>query len=1381
MRTYGGAGYDRANAVALTPEGDVIVAGVTTSSGNGDKDAVVMKLAPNGSVIWAKTYGGPKNDTATAVAVAKNGDLIVAGYTDGSPNNGSYYSRAWVLKLSPNGSIIWQKTYGNGNATAVALTPNGDVIVAGFNTGEAIQFDWVLKLSPNGSIIWQRSYLLNNPPTVAVAPNGNVIIAGGGIVMCLNEKGNMIWKGVYKNQFIGTIKAVAVMPNGDIITVGETMECGMMVVGGGPLDLWVLKLSPNGSVIWQNEYRWRHVGKALDVTPAPDGGLIVAGWMLRSGKSRDAWVLKLNSNGSVVWQRSYGGLDRDGATSVAVTQNGSIVIAGYTFSFGEGGGDIWVLKLPPNGSLGVPGSDVTEVKLVPYCRMAHYNVSRMMVENSNASVRNWTVKPDIHPLSSGGRYWVESYDGNYNGTLYDIRPLPNGDMVAVGYVELNGTRKHDALVMKLSPNGSVIWAKTYGGPGDDRGRSVAVEPNGDIVVVGVTKSFGAGDYDFWVLKLSPNGSIIWQKTYGGSTEDIATSVVVTKDGNILVGGYSTSFCIRGCSWILKLSPNGSIIWQRTYKGAELEGVMAMTIAPNGDILATGLALNMQTRDDVFVLRLNENGSVIWQKAYGGNKSDIANGITVSKNGSIVVAGWTGSFGAGDYDFWVLKLSPNGSIIWQKTYGGAKWDLAAGVALTKSGDMVVVGTTYSFGFSGFRAWILKLSPNGSIIWQRAYRLNENPINIANAVAVTSHGAILIAGSSTALDGVKKMWILRLPPNGNVSSLNETNATPANSNCSPVTLENMILVRATNGNVSVHVWKPEVKIQFCTLYGNFPRPYWMKTYGGPGEDVITSVGLLSNGDIVAAGYTDSSGAGSYDVLVMKLAPNGSVIWAKTYGGPGEDVAKSITVMKNGDMIVAGYTDSFGAGRMDAWVLKLSPNGSVIWSKTYGGLLNDRANAVALTDDGNVVVVGTTASFGAGGSDVWVLKLSPNGSIIWSKTYGGGMDDGAKAVAITKNGSMMVAGYTYSSSSKSRDAWVLKLSPNGSIIWQKAYGGLYTDIASGVVTAPNGDVIVAGTTTSFGCLGEDVWVFKLSPNGSVIWSKLYGESNADEANGIVLTPNKELVVAGVTSSLGVGNYDAWMLKLTMNGSIIWQRVYGGKRLDWINSVLVAPNGDIIAGGYTNSFSNGTENSLTNNDAWVLRLPPYGAGWTTNVMPHVSNCSVFNTSIKVAESNVSTGSFKAEVYQFLNSPPETSTTSVTTTSTTTTKTKTTTTTVTTSSTSTTSTSTASTSTSSSVVTSSTHTVTNTTRETSATKTATAGNESATSSTGSAITSTTATTVSSTTATSNVSSTRHVASSSSSSASSSSSGNGEKSICGPAAIVGLSLLTLTLKRKRRP
>ena len=309
-------------------------------------------------------------------------------------------------------------------------------------------------------------------------------------------------------------------------------------------------------------------------------------------------------------------------------------------------------------------------------------------------------------------------------------------------------------------------------------------------------------------------------------------------------------------------------------------------------------------------------------------------------------------------------------------------------------------------------------------------------------------------------------------------------------------------------------------------------WQKTYSGAGVDYAFSIQQTSDGGYIIAGFTYSFGAGYSDFWVLKLDSSGNITWQKTYGGTSYDYAESIQQTSDGGYIVAGRTYSFGAGYVDIWVLKLDSSGNVSWQKTYGGSGYDEAYSIKQTSDGGYVVAGYTDSFGAGSDDIWVLKLDSSGSVIWQKTYGGPSDDEARSIQQTSDGGYIVAGHTHSFGAGSYDFWVLKLDSSGNISWQKTYGGTSYDFAYSIQQTSDGDYIVAGEEASFGESSTAIWVLKLDSSGNVIWQKTYGGSSGDGARSIQQTSDGGYIVAGITYSFGAGLGDFWVLKLNSQG---------------------------------------------------------------------------------------------------------------------------------------------------------------------------------------------------------------------------------------------------------
>jgi uncharacterized delta-60 repeat protein len=421
-----------------------------------------------------------------------------------------------------------------------------------------------------------------------------------------------------------------------------------------------------------------------------------------------------------------------------------------------------------------------------------------------------------------------------------------------------------------NPMSAVSFAKTYGVEEDyDYAFSARQTSDGGYIVVGY-------EYDTWgddafLIKTDAKGNIIWAKTYGGTGWDEANSVQQTSDGGYIVAGWTRSF------------------------GAG--------------------------RNDIFLIRTDASGNIIWAKTYGGTSSDYANSVQQTSDGGYIVAGETRSFGAGRNDIFLIKTDANGNVQWAKTYGGTRYDWPSSVQQTSDGGYIVAGGTWSFGAGRNDIFLIKTDANGNIIWA-------------------------------------------------------------------------------------------------------------KTYGGTDDDIANSVQQTSDGGYIVAGGTYSFGAGSADIFLIKTDANGNVIWAKTYGGTSSDYANSVQQTSDGGYIVAGETESFGAGRNDVFLIKTDANGNVQWAKTYGGTSSDYANSVQQTSDGGYIVAGGTWSFGAGYRDIFLIKTDANGNIIWAKTYGGTSSDYANSVQQTSDGGYIVAGWTYSFGAGNYDIFLIKTDAKGNI---------------------------------------------------------------------------------------------------------------------------------------------------------------------------------------------------------------------------------------------------------------------------------------------------------------------------------------------------------------
>jgi hypothetical protein len=347
----------------------------------------------------------------------------------------------------------------------------------------------------------------------------------------------------------------------------------------------------------------------------------------------------------------------------------------------------------------------------------------------------------------------------------------------------------DVWVLHLDYQGKIIWQKTFGGSANDGAYSVASTKDGGFVIAGYTYSTDGdivsnhGNSDAWVIKINKTGSKEWQSTLGGSASDVASSIVETSDGGYIMAGQTASTDgdvsnNHGSmdAWVAKLDRNGNKQWQRTFGGTGSEGAQSImetseggyimagwTNSNDGDVTGYHVGWGMNTGNfDGWVVRLNKDGNLLWNKAFGGSRNEVFNTITHGMDNSYTLAGYTrsnfdGDVGAnhGDLDAWVVNIDNSGKIVWQKPLGGSNGDVANFIASTRDGGYIFVGFTSSNdgdvrgNHGGEDAWVVKLDQGGKKQWQSTLGGSGN--DLARTVFQRANGTYVMVGSTSSNDG------------------------------------------------------------------------------------------------------------------------------------------------------------------------------------------------------------------------------------------------------------------------------------------------------------------------------------------------------------------------------------------------------------------------------------------------------------------------------------------------------------------------------------------------------------------------------------------------------------------------------------------------------
>jgi hypothetical protein len=374
------------------------------------------------------------------------------------------------------------------------------------------------------------------------------------------------------------------------------------------------------------------------------------------------------------------------------------------------------------------------------------------------------------------------------------------------------------VVLSLATSALAVerWTKTYGGSSDDRAWFGMQNPDGSYVVSGRTASFGHGDKDLWFLKLNTAGDTVWTRTYGTAGDDRDAVVQPTTDGGYILVGTALVDTL-GDIWLIKTDASGDTQWTRKYAGGnDHMGYCAVETWDGGYIVSGQTGAFGAGGQDIYLIRTTASGDTMWTRTYGGAGYEMGYAQPTPDH-CFLICGATTSLGAGQTDVYLVKTDSVGNPLWTKTYGGTDRDEGAQLRLMSDGGYIAAAYTWNRGAGQSDGWLLKLNASGDTVWTR-------------------------------------------------------------------------------------------------------------TYGGADYDEFYCLDTTADGGYVLSGQTHSFGAGNEDVWLVRTSGSGDTVWTRTFGGTGTEMAMGVQQTTDGGYAIMGFTNSLGAGDFDVYVIKTDASGSL-----------------------------------------------------------------------------------------------------------------------------------------------------------------------------------------------------------------------------------------------------------------------------------------------------------------------------------------------------------------------------------------------------------------------------------------------------------------------
>ncbi len=1015
-----------------------------------------------------------------------------------------------------------------------------------------------------------------------------------------------------------------------------------------------------------------------------------------------------------------GGAGFDAGFGVSSDKAGNVYVTGSfegAATFGTatltspGGTSMFIVKYNPAGkvlwaeqSAGATGVGITNDEAGNVIVTGQFSgtvtFGNTTLTSSAGSEDMFTVKYN----AAGQGLWAIQGGGTGTDTGYGVALDGAGNVLVTGQFFGSATFDQTTLTAsfgwsmftaKYNATGDLLWARQGGGIGFDLdgGGGIATDASGNVYVTGRfsgTAAFGgntltsAGGADVFTVKYALDGAVLWARQGGGTLFDAGYGIAVDGAGNVLVTGFFTSNATFGGInlanpgneevFILKYDANGALLWAR--QGGGTGNHRGRSIAADGadNVLITGQFAGMAAFEtttltsagltDVFTVKYDVAGAVLWTQQGGGAGNDFGYGITTNGQGKVWITGqFSGDAifdgitlaGAGERDMFLVQYTPSGSRIFSSSNLSGTQDGDTDPRNERISSAILNGNLLEITDAGGTTSVdlSSLTPE-----ENDPQVGENAANYLSKW----NGEALVRSSSVKEDDNGNVGIGPEMPDPSaaldIQSTDKGLKMPCLTTDQRDAIVNpatgLIIYNTTDSCFNYYTGKAWYKDCGRSLTADqFPA---LALQGGK-QGNASGVGMAVDGagNLIVTGYFSGTATFgnitlksslSKDVFIVKYNRAGKVLWAKRGGGYGEDYGSGVAVDGAGNILVTGYfakkatfdhIELTGTAINTMFVVKYKADGALLWAGQSNGTGSSKGLGIAADGAGNVFVTGEFSGMAtfdlntltsAGSKDVFLTKYSGAGAVLWAEKGGGNGSDTGYGLATDASGNVFLTGsfsgsasfdgLPLSSTANSRDMFITKYNASGTAIWANKGGGSGMDTGYGVATDEAGDVFVTGSflgsatfdnITLAGAGKSDLFVVKYNEDGTILWAKKNGGNNNDTGKNITTDGSGNVFVTGIfygTANLGnvslvsAGKSDIFVVKCDTNGEVLWAKKGGGTGDDDGRGVATDGAGNVFVTGFFTGKATFGDVELTSSGTTDMFLVQFAASGGQVIIPN-------------------------------------------------------------------------------------------------------------------------------------------------------------------------------------